>query len=112
MTEFVHYNTAAVVEISSEAHAHAANRRSSSVAACLASSVSRTRVGELVYGSPDQTLYWPAGSRETKAGARLTPGFHDGSTIQVTLSSTEDGQFTLTEYTGPATRPIDDRIDL
>jgi hypothetical protein len=42
----------------------------------------------------------------------FTLRFHDGSTIQVTLTPTDDRRFTLTEYTGPVNRPIDYRIDL
>jgi hypothetical protein len=42
----------------------------------------------------------------------FTLRFQDGSTVQVTLTLDDDHRFTLTEYTGPATRPVDYRIDL
>jgi len=42
----------------------------------------------------------------------FTLRFQDGSTFQVTLTLIDGHRFTLTEYTGPATRQIDYRIDL
>jgi hypothetical protein len=42
----------------------------------------------------------------------FTLRFQDGGTVQVTLTPTGDRRFTLTEYTGPASRQIDHRIDL
>jgi hypothetical protein len=42
----------------------------------------------------------------------FTLRFQNGSTVQVTLTPTGDQRFTLTEYTGPASRQIVHRIDL
>jgi hypothetical protein len=42
----------------------------------------------------------------------LTLRFKDGSTIDVTVTPTDDNRFTLTEYTGPANRQITYHFDL
>lgn len=43
----------------------------------------------------------------------FTLRFADGSTVAVTVHPTEDHRrFTLTEYTGPARRPVEHHIDL
>ncbi|PYC75296.1 hypothetical protein C7C45_03300 [Micromonospora arborensis] len=42
----------------------------------------------------------------------FTLRFQDGSTVEVTVTPTDDDRFTLTEYTGPADIQVDYRIDV